>query len=375
MRFAFYVDTPLQLMNCVNFVWHDIEGAKQHSDLYIAGLFEKYPHAIRVLEVSGIFCNIYVCEKFVNRSKNALHFFKRIYELLCPRYVKNKYCQATSCKKNTYDVIVFSAPVPFVIALADLNKKSELWLIEDGSACYYGNHLQYYVSNATHIFYKILHKGVESLKPRRLYVNNPTMCQTKMKLNVLPLPNIQGDNEFKIFLNEIFGYDASLDTRRKIIFLSQPFDEITNNQVKFEESISEVFQFLLHNHCDDTVIRKHPREHNQDYYGIKEDDGRVMWELFCTSALKEESVLIGIFSTAQLTPKLLFDIEPYVILLHRALPGVWNEQRLSDIDNLLLHFKKNYKNSNKVMIPNSLLEFKEMLCNISKSIDPENMEN
>ena len=35
MRFAFCVMTQYQLMNCINFVWYNIEGSRGKGDLYI----------------------------------------------------------------------------------------------------------------------------------------------------------------------------------------------------------------------------------------------------------------------------------------------------------------------------------------------------
>ena len=104
---------------------------------------------------------------------------------------------------------------------------------------------------------------------------------------------------------------------------------------------------------------QHPRKHLDNKYGYAETDGKQIWEL---QMLKmddiDERLFISVHSTASYSAKMLYDKEPYLILFYR-LGERWVSQVNDDFEEFLEKFKNSYRDPEKVMIPETLEEFKE----------------
>lgn len=357
MRFAFYVDTPLQLMNCVNFVWNNIENTRGNGDLYLLRVHEQYPNVLAVLRQEKLFKNVILCNEY--SSKDFIHDITRTIELLIPERAVKNYTNGGIYQKNYYDAIVASFVAPLVVGMKDLNRNAAFWLYDDGAGSYYGNFLSFCGSAKTRFFYKLFKKGVEGIRPERLYINNIALCQTVTDANVIQLPKIKRESSLEEVLARIFGCEEQTTLSKNLIFLSQPFDEIIPHTSK--EILNAALDYLKLYHYNETIVRKHPREQGQDYRGLDVAKSNPMWELFCMTALSEEQILISFFSTAQLTPKLLFDKEPKLIFLYDMMPTTLGDQRLKEIDAFVRNIRDSYRDKNRIHVPKTMQEFMEIL--------------
>ena len=79
-----------------------------------------------------------------------------------------------------------------------------------------------------------------------------------------------------------------------------------------------------------------------------------MWEIACADGLiTEDSVLFGYGSTAQTNPKKMFDLEPYVVSLHKLISRNINTQ-YAEI--AMANLKRIYSCPEKVIAPNNMNE-------------------
>lgn len=103
------------------------------------------------------------------------------------------------------------------------------------------------------------------------------------------------------------------------------------------------------------VVRLHPRSSNTMLKEIAGD--ATTWEcepwemLLAKGAVSSQTRLYGMGSTAQMHPKIFFDIEPTVVFLHRLLPDGGLRQ---SIDAAYMTLKGSYGSSEKVIAPKKI---------------------
>ena len=81
----------------------------------------------------------------------------------------------------------------------------------------------------------------------------------------------------------------------------------------------------------------------------------VIWEIECMNGNFEEKRLVSLFSTACMTPKMMFGDEPEVIFLEQLLPGEFDDKMFKE---LIKRFQSIYSDCNKVKVPQSTEELK-----------------
>ena len=92
------------------------------------------------------------------------------------------------------------------------------------------------------------------------------------------------------------------------------------------------------------------------------DNNNFPWELICSKEINDNTVLIGVFSTAQFSPKELYNIEPYIIFLYKIIKPVGID--IKAIDEMTALLKNTYRNKTKIIIPNNIDEFIQNIANI-----------
>ncbi len=222
------------------------------------------------------------------------------------------------------------------------------------------NYIDYYGSWKTRLFYRIFKKGVYGLKPERIYVNNLEMCKSVTNTKFILLPFITGETDWIDFLNNVFLENSKNDLQnKKYIYLFQPLEELLETSAY--EDYNKILDHLKTNHKSQTIVRKHPREHDQDYRGLDVSLSNSMWELFCLSSLSDKQVLISLFSTAQITPKLLYGKEPRLIFLYHLVPTSLTNERIENIDKFVQDIREKYRDKSRISIPTTMHKFEEAL--------------
>lgn len=129
---------------------------------------------------------------------------------------------------------------------------------------------------------------------------------------------------------------------------------------KFLKRAKAVLNFLFTQSRQKITYKKHPLEDADEIRGSYEGAFSLLdgsWEEICFSRVDEETVLFNFFSTAVTFPKLILDKEPKIVFMYKLVGA--------DImrgDEIVERFKRNYKEPNKIFVPNDIEEFDEILA-------------
>ena len=115
---------------------------------------------------------------------------------------------------------------------------------------------------------------------------------------------------------------------------------------------------------DHVIVRPHPRDRNLTRYkGFVIDESKCLWEMRIANIDIENKVLISDFSTAQITPKMLFDKEPILIFteyLNQEEKGTINPESIEMIENI----KKNYRDKKRIIVPKTYGAFEDIVRSV-----------
>ena len=199
--------------------------------------------------------------------------------------------------------------------------------------------------------------------------------------------------EFKRMINKIFDYDCEKESlSSKCIFfdqLSEPMPEYLfnanelikfilqnsykkhlkdhNNYIEKNKAIFKALDIISKSHGDNSfLVKLHPRTKNgispelSKYCigGIKNADN-IPWEVYCTNIKFQNSIWMGIHSSAILNRLLCFEQQDKIkyIMLYKCI-----KYKNVDEDKLdLFYHKVQRKYVGKVFIPNSWKEFEDIV--------------
>lgn len=347
-------DTPFQVMNCLNYVYHN-----QHiseNDLCVVNQFANAKEILAKIKSCDLFDKVYLLTPD-NRGKNESSlcwYIWRMYSYLCPEKEIEKCMNSCEGKLIGYDCVWSSVVTCLVAAILQENKKAEFRLFDDGIGSYYGNIIENAIGWKHRLFSLIFRKGSNRVSPSLLYVNNPNYCNSTSAKKIEKLP--EWDKDYLNFANSIFGYDNT-DITQKIVLLTQPND--SGESTKKFDAVKYLQQF-----SDHVIVRPHPRDRNLTRYkGFVIDESKCLWEMRIANIDIENKVLISDFSTAQITPKMLFDKEPILIFteyLNQGEKGTINPESIEMIENI----KKNYRDKKRIIIPKTYGAFEDTVRSV-----------
>ena len=369
---AFLAATPYQVLNCINIAlsFHPNE----ERDIYIF-LFATDLRAIaKQLQSTDVFTNVYVLEKFAT-VPGKIGIIKDF-------IIKDK--QLKRCLSlATYDVLYITYIGDRCIEIYNqmLKKNSNLKLrfYDEGIGIYI---VKMYESSANMrtlfqiLKYRYVNNYVESI-----YVYQPSLMMSNTEFPTVKIPPIARGNEYLLtLLNSIFCIDLSKKEIENypIVFLEQCFGKYLsyNNYRKMFRFDNEQLLDLLAQQFEvaDILVKLHPITEITSYdgsvYQIAEQNGQP-WEIMVYNTPNVENKLLAtVNSTAALTPKLLFDEEPTILIMAKALhnSGLSDEIWNLNMEKLFSSFRNCYRNPEKVLIPSSMQELGEVLKNLRKTI-------
>ena len=355
MRFFYYCNSTYQLLNILNLNWHrkyagfeDIDNYE--ADLYILNSFEGAVKIAEIVRKQNMFDNVILLEKKFNKGK--AHMIKTLMDLVSPSfYFKDKHSISKKDICNRYDVITTPKYSAVVDEMWRLNRKAYLDLIEDGTASYFMVIILQPSSAKIRKMRKLL-KYNSFYDYRHLYLVSRDLYTGVKPERIVQIPPFNKEYMEQI-RNDFSVFDRSDD--KNIFWLSQ----FLNNK-DFNLMVDEVLDALNEYH-DDVLFVQHPRNHMENKYGYAETDGKQIWEL---QVLNVEDInnrlLISVHSTASYTAKMLYDLEPYIILFYKM--GDNNVTAVNDdFEEFLRRFKNSYRDPDKIMVPETLEDFKKCL--------------
>ena len=354
MRYLYYCNSTYQLLNILNLHWHrknaGFESIPDYkADLFLLNTFQGAEKIAEIVKKQSVFDKVILLEKTFNKGK--LHALQTIMDLFLPSlYMKKKHNILREDISNAYDVIVTPKYSMVIDEILQLNKKAGLHLIEDGTASY---DLEITLSSNS----KRVEKMRKLLGYRDFYeYDRLYLVDTSLYTGINPGRIVEIPRYNKTYLNVIkeqFSVFSQYADDKNIYWLSQ----FLNNK-EFNEMVDEVIQSLLP-YKENVMFIQHPRKHLDNKYGYSETDGKQIWELQMLNMKDiENNLFISIHSTASYTAKMLYDLEPYLILFYKL-----GDRKVTaateEFDSFLERFKNSYRNPEKVMIPETVEEFRE----------------
>ena len=362
MNYLYYCNSAYQIMASINLHWQRKEKKFENiieygADLLILNNFEGAESIAKNIKKLEIFNNVILIEKITNEG--AFHLIKSIKDALFPASYLSSNCGIKKRNiKNKYDIIVVSKYSTVCDAIARMNKNSKIHLIEDGMGTYFSVILLKPKSKSYIILKKMLNIGTDFSNYEVLYLDRPDYYIGKDINKIRKIPNV--DDTILELYKKIFNVTENY-YNKKIFWFCQ---NLENDEYK--KLVNNLLS-ILRKYKEETIIRPHPRYPGAfDMEGFDVDLKNDSWEIEALNIEDiQDKLLISVHSTACFTPKMLFNREPYILLFYK----LFDRQVSFANDNFDMMIDKiinSYSNKEKIMIPNTVEEFKECLEKFDK---------
>lgn len=357
---------PFHIISAINLATNHYGNEKK--DIIITDHSEGNYKSYLELKKYGIFNNVYFIKSNVVKSGNSNNQLFRYIRTLA-YFINSKVILSQIDSNITYDSIFISSPdITSEIIYYYYKKRSKhtkLFMYDEGTFAY--NYFNYKVNMFKKIFIKVFYGRDIMNEHSGAYVYRPEYLETNKPININKLEMMNKFNfESLSIINNIIGYEAiyseGLDS--KYIYFDQAF--------QFEQIISdgiEILNLILkYVEQTDIVVKLHPRTNKNMYQNLcKVIDMPIPYEIITLNSKISNKVLISIYSTACLNPKIIFDEEPYVILLFKLVDLSLLTPHLSrNSFDLAYKVKDSYINSNRLFIPETVEELQEILIYLEK---------
>lgn len=362
-RLAFLCDTPYQIFNSINFVSNNVEDSAGCSDIFIYHQFRDSLSVSQELRRTGLFNHVYDISAYNDEScwYTKLRSLKR---LLFPLQTMKSHSMTPVDYHKRYEYLFISFSTQFTMNMHAVFKDSRVVWIEDGLSSYFGNVEKDNASNVLRMFKKYIMLGRLDFHPKRVYFNNPEICETTISKQVLSLPKLLRQNPARGVLETVFNYqENSLYANNRYVYLTQPLHEVDGYIPTSLDLISQMFRTLEIQ--DDLIVRVHPRQLNRVLLNFTVDSCNNLWELECVNQITDQHVLIGAFSTALIVPKIVCDKEPYIIFTYKLFFSNTKTAYWLNVADLIERVVGLYGKPNKIYIPESYEELVMILRGLS----------
>jgi len=339
MRKLAFAFTQLHLINLINMR----TSLYKDDDMDLIAFSPSCTGALDVLErleEREVFNRVLVLENYYPNAKGINKIYYRLKELITAK--KNKCKISQFVKDFKYDEFFsYGSNMEAYITYSEISRENDVSFVvyEEGIGTYWHK-----LSNVLRPWHtatlKILGVSIPDL-PNRLMVYVPELLVIDIpeSVEVVNIPKLK----CKDLINELWNY--------------KPTNKFgPYNTICFEQPVkNSAFQAELFRHFDrkTTVVKMHPRSPYSELYSdmnIMEKSGTI-WEIECMNGDFSEKSLVSFFSTACLTPKMMFDCEPEVIFLEQLLHGEFNDDMFVS---LVEKFRSIYSDSRRVRVPHSI---------------------
>ncbi|MCM1233969.1 MAG: hypothetical protein NC489_28005 [Ruminococcus flavefaciens] len=356
-KLLYIVDTPYQTFNAINLQHSkNMEQDKDNnSDIFIVNQFTGAAEVADRLRKSNIFDRVYLLRK-LNRHADKTVLMQWIYmgiRLVFSSFVLKEQIDGVKPRdfKKVYSDIYASYFNPIVASMLKLNQEAKFYHMEDGIGSYFFDIMQDTMGWKYKLLSRLTHSGTELAKPDKYYLNNPDFFSGKFCYDIVGLPHI--DNKVTDIANSVFGTSTDMENR-PLIWLTDPMQDMIygkNSEYEVSVLVKDLIKYKKY-----ISIRLHPRESRPDIYKFFHmDKSKGVWELLIPQMDMDRMILMAFYSTAQFTPKIIYDKEPFLIFLDH----IYRSEFVGD--NLREKLVESYSDSERIMIPKSKSELYECI--------------
>jgi hypothetical protein len=343
-----------------------VQGYHLEADLYLFGKFPDYDRITDRLRKYHVFNKIVAvdCSKFRSLSQ-----IKALWQTINSRRSVSSFLPS----EVNYDIMYSSsrAHVKLLMRkeLERRNPKIKFVLFEDGLGTYSA---QSHVLNSSR-----LRRLVEticnwnSFAPQRtkMIVTHPEFVELPQRLKgviVEKMPLFNWSTENCDMLLDIFSVHKDELIDERVVVFDVTRGVYKNNLDVDVCLLDECYKLLKEKFSyHDVICKPHPRSRQKSRADLKEyqKKGAPVEILYVGMPDLEDRILVGTFSTALFTPKMLFGKEPVIICLHKM---VW--PRNTEIPPLFSKLSRMYQHKDRVMVPSNLTELSKCLDKIKNVV-------
>ena len=362
---CYFCTSTYQLFPIISLAIHRNETADLYIDPDFDGAF-KYADRIRNLK---IFCNVVVIKiKFNYNTYYAVND-----SLLYKIQTAFSYLKVDEIAKKIliHDVrytnmfVSSNAYFPRIVHFHFIKNRipTEIKYIEDGIGSYLGNHAYTTILPERLLRRVLFGKEATSFAHER-FLFSPELFQTLNKnsnVTVRRIPKIWKEKKYKKLFNTVFLESEKVHFKERVMILDQPKYEIfSNDNIK---NLIEIYKLIIDIVGEENIIvKRHPRCKDNKIESLKYYlDSGIPFECICMNTDMNNKILISFESTAVVTPKVLFNQEPVVILLYKLIETKPGGYDLAFEEEFFSTVKKTYFNKSKFYIPNGIDELKSIL--------------
>lgn len=353
----FVCSTPYQVFNAVNIKKTIFD--EEISDLYILNVSKTSVEIYNNIKNEGIFRKVYLINVSPGVSKNrVLYYFNRITKVIfANRMIPNK--------EELYDrVFIVGTEVFSKLIYSYWYKRNNnilLHYFEDGTASYF----KILMEDQNKLKHKILSlfNSFDILdKCTSLYVYRPECVMNRFQhIEIKPIPLIQKTEKYMVKLKEILQGSNQVISNQVVFFDSNFGDQrILKQQIEIVNRLGIIL--------NDTslCIKLHPSTDGNQYGNqaklLKTTEG---FEMINLGQNMSNKILISIISSACITPKLIYDEEPYVIYLYKLIGG---EKIYPFFNSFVESVRGLYKFPERVIVPSTFEELESFLIKIQDTL-------
>lgn len=361
MTNLFIVDTPLHLLNTLTLIKDRYE--RDLNEVILT--MKDYNKWLQVIETASVDCRIIHTIQVTKETGRITKFLRLASTALNVWHPKQRLFLSNL---DTPDRIVEFSPSIITLLCKSAFPQASNVLAEDGSGSYNGEILRVKYSFSRFSLYPEQRRGL-------IWFFSHIIC--KDSLNNVPDMLLVHDRTWLTFepsfpvkefsRQEVSQYYECLNTETdlyygdyNVIVLGEPSHELSCELDVLEaKAVSEARL--------DAVYRPHPRQINNTSAFNNVDPNPRDWELRCGTEIFDNHVLLGIGSSAMMSPCLLYGLQPYLIftyLLHEKL-GLHFQETMSEI---VEEVRGKYSDSTKIMVPKTYDELLFELNSISSSL-------
>ncbi len=367
---AFVVSSPYQILNSLQLHYP----FQEEADIYVLEQFGECSSLVESLRESKTFKNVIQVPNMTDSSR------KRVKEII-NRNIAYSVKTSPFVKNRVYDRAYFANIDMTAYMLLKYMKKCNPDIafdkIEDGLGDYTALECPDISSRIDALFHKLF-GGTEIFQKeeltdiqQRMYVYAPEFLpENRQTSKVRMIADHSDKKDFREMINRIFGIEEKDKLLYRILLFDAAAASALDNKVDeiLQQTLGTLNKYFLK---EEIGIKLHPRRQQDIYQGYnKWGKQSIPPEMLYVNMGEElsDKILVGFLSTANVTPKLMFDKEPYLILLYKI---IYNCGDVADIDieefdGITERVKRIYNVKEKIFVPESIEELGGILHSLAK---------
>ena len=368
---AMYIcTTPFQIMSAISLALENREKA----DIYIDPQFENAEELGERIRSQGIFDSVVVLKDLesIKNVRYASGKLKRYKSIMSIYGNLEKAAGEILLKDRTYRRLyathnVFIANI-LVMHISRMKIKTSVIYYDDGEGSYYNAKL-FQSSLSDRVVKRAVLRTRKLRGVKKYYMYSPELFGEMHPENTLPvhrLPNFNRNPRTAEILKDIFGITDEKGITEPVVILDVLKDEVlppeeAEDIIRRYGRLQEVFG------SDRIMIKQHPRDTYEYGDEVKTFEYRTLpFETICLASDIQDKMLITLFSTATIMPKLLLDAEPETIFLYHLYHDRYGNDESRD--RFFEALRKTYRDPEKIHIPDTEEELEQIIEKIRERI-------